>query len=754
MATRMSEDRPLDSAIRPAWWQSPWLGVLLVVLAAACLRYPGLETLPPGFNFDEGGEGVAALDVVQGQLRLWWPIGGGKEPLMAYLSQPFLRLFGQTRLALRLYSASLGVIAAAGCFWLGWETFGHRQRSLFIPLVAGLGLATAFWHVAYSRIAFRALAMPAVEALALAWLWRALNTRRSRDFIGAGALIGLGAYTYLAGRFVPVGLALFFLLEAILAWRQRRRSLLLREWRHLLLTVLAALVVFLPLAVFFLTNPGSFVERAGSVSIFSADWNHGDFWGTLARTTWTTVGAWAGLTGDPNPLANLPGKPMLALPLAPLFWLGLLVCLGQVVFLRGESPENVGLRARPTGGATLAKVAGLFVPSSPAPPLPVFWERGMGGEGRSLDTAAYLFPLCLWPVMLLPGILAPEGAPHHLRLIGTAPLTYLLVGIGLDWLLGVISSALTETRSATVSGWLQSLLQHSPAWLASVGLPVVLFLGVGAATASTYTGRWAALPDLYMAFDVYAVELAGTMAADLDADAAYVIPMDQRAAHEARHYSLDYLYAGERPYTYLPVDETDAADILTQAAAGYSQLKVVRWTQDKHAAADERELVTFLLVSAGARLVDDVEFPVYHIETWQLPSTETGFRLPTADLPVDADFDDLLQLRAAGVQSLGDQVAVVLQWAPLASMDVDYKVSLRLTAADGARVAQVDRFLRHNWHQGTSLWPAEVVNEYYLLPVPGPGAYQVSAVVYHPDTLAPLVAGGLAEAPVSSVEVW
>ena len=374
-------------------------------------------------------------------------------------------------------------------------------------------------------------------------------------------------------------------------------------------------------------------------------------------------------------------------------------------------------------------------------------------ESQGLLGAAYLFPLCLWPVMLLPGILAPEGAPHHLRLIGTAPLTYLLVGIGLSWLLGWISRMLEKVRPGTFLGRLDKPVRRLPAWMASIGLPLVLFAGVGAATAFTYTGRWAKQPDLYMAFDVYAQELAEYMTADPDAGAAYVIPMDQRAAHEARHYSLDYLYLGERPFTYLPVDETTAAGILTQAAAGYDRLKLVRWTQDKHAAADERELVTFLLVTAGARLVDDIDFPVYHIETWQLPSSETNFRLPVADRPVEVNFDGRLQLRAAGLSPAGDQVAVVLNWAPLAPMDTDYKASLRLTAADGTRVAQVDRFLRHNWHQGTSLWPAEAVNEYYLLPAPAPGAYQVSVVVYHPDTLAPLVAGGLAEMPVGTVEV-
>jgi hypothetical protein len=96
---------------------------------------------------------------------------------------------------------------------------------------------------------------------------------------------------------------------------------------------------------------------------------------------------------------------------------------------------------------------------------------------------------------------------------------------------------------------------------------------------------------------------------------------------------------------------------------------------------------------------------------------------------------------------------VAVRWAPLAAMDVDYKASLRLVAADGQVVVQKDRFLLHNWHQGTHLWPPETVNEYYLLAPAPPGEYQVRVVVYHPETLAPLPAGDRAEVVLGTVQV-
>jgi hypothetical protein len=760
------------------WRKSPWAGLLLVVVVAALLRYPALDWLPPGLNFDEGGEGVAALDVSHGVYRLWWPIGGGKEPLMAYLVQPLFWLFGPTRLALRLYTATLGLIAVAGTYWLAWEVSqianlpgppgltpqvraagaGKSQISparaaqpgranlkspislptpysllptssySLLPLLAGLGLATAFWHVAYSRIAFRALAMPAVEALALAWLWRALRTAeggsgRWYHFAGAGLFIGLGPYTYMAARFVPVALALFFVAEALLARLRHERPLLIRHWHGLALSAAVALLVFAPLAVFFALHPEAFVERAGSVSIFNPTWNQGDVGGALLRTTLTTLGTFAGLTGDPNPIANLPGRPMLDWLLIPFFWLGVAVSVWSVVRYAANRP--------------------------------------------SVSARAYLFLLCLWPVMLLPGILAPEGAPHHLRIIGTAPVTYLFVALGLEQIANIkyqipnikrqTSNVKSQTanrrppadRESPISNF-QPAISNLQSLLSAI--PLLLLLVVGLVTARDYFVRWARLPELAMAYDVYAVELAGQMAANPDPAAAYVIPMDQRAGHEARHYSLDFLYRGSTPYYYLPVDEPQVAAQLTQAAAGHTTLRVVRWLQDKHVAADEREVATFLLATT-ARLVGEKTYPVYRVETWALPSAQTAFALPAIQTPVGATLGGVLRLEAADVSVSGATVAVAVRWVPLEAMDVDYKASLRLVAADGKVAVQKDRVLLHNWHQGTHLWPPETVNEYYLLAPAPPGEYQVRVVVYHPETLAPLPAGDRAEVVLGTVQV-
>ncbi|RME45272.1 MAG: hypothetical protein D6796_10710, partial [Caldilineae bacterium] len=303
--------------------------MLLALGVAIAFRFPRLDSLPPGLNFDEGGEGIAALDVTRGVLRLWWPIGGGKEPLMAYMVQPLFALFGPTRLALRLYAALWGVATVLATYFLAAQLFPPRRKddplAPLLPAAAALGLATAFWHVAYSRIAFRAISNPAVEALALGFLWRGLRTGRRRDFVLAGICTGGLIYTYQAGRFVPLAIALFFGVESLRAWRAGVRPLLVRRWRGLATMVGAAAVVFLPAALFFLQHPAVFVERGRAASIFNPAMNHGDLWGTLWHTTLTTLGTFLSLTGDPNSLGNIPGKPELSPLLAALFVLGVIL---------------------------------------------------------------------------------------------------------------------------------------------------------------------------------------------------------------------------------------------------------------------------------------------------------------------------------------------------------------------------------------------------------------------------------------------
>ncbi|MFN8456233.1 MAG: hypothetical protein U0401_16455 [Anaerolineae bacterium] len=274
------------------------------------------------------------------------------------------------------------------------------------------------------------------------------------------------------------------------------------------------------------------------------------------------------------------------------------------------------------------------------------------------------------------------------------------------------------------------------------------------------------------------MHLAGDIA-HTPSGAAYALPMDLRAGDEARHYTLDYLLrfappssppplllasANPPPFHYLPVDEHTVASLLTQAAQGKTELRVVRWTEDKHREADAKEIITYLLETT-ARRIGQAEFPVYTVETYTLPTTHTIFTLPPITQPLPVNFvvpetgQAVLRLEATFMPTASARsqwLPLAMTLTPLAPMSTDYKASLRLTASTGERVSQKDRVLLHNYHQGTSLWPAEMVNEYYLLPLPPdipPGDYTVTLLIYQPDTLAPLLVNNSPELPLGQVRL-
>jgi hypothetical protein len=765
------------------------LPILLILLVATFLRFHQLPSLPPGLNFDEAGNGVAAVDILNGSPRIWWRIGGGKEPFWPHIIALSTLLLGPIPLALRFPAAIIGILSVASVYPLMKSLFRRRQAYI-IALLTMLGLALSDWHLHFSRLGFRAILLPLLSTLAFYFLWRNFTAPhrvsgfrlqvagfdiRVTGCTLAALLMALAIYSYLAARFLPLVLILFFSLAWLIHHFQLRRTqtkhshttndqLRTPNYHPFIVRLFAPLFLgLIPLMFYFAFNPTDFTARSTTVSIFNPAWHNGDLIGTGWRTLVLTLGSYLGLGGDPNPLVNLPRQPILPPVLAPFFILGIATSLYRIIY-PGSSvltpPLRLGHTPRPRPSPTPNS------PNSANSSLPV------------AHSSAHLFLVCWWSVMLLPAILAPEGAPHHLRLLGTIIPTYALVALGFVSATHFLARLLSHTSRLTY-------LPPATGYL----LPAICYLLLGLQTYTNYFTHWPHSVDFTLPFDLYATRLAADIA-QTPPNITYVLPMDIRAGIEARHYTLDYLltpYQSPIPapsrgaetndqlptpstqapnllYTYLPVDEHNAETWLTQAAGGKEELRIVRWTADKHREADAKEIVTYLLETT-AHHVGHESLPVHDVETYSLvhksksPGGSRTFTLPPISHPIGANFDGLLRLDAAFVPtsiSPGDWLTIALTLTPLAPMETDFKASVRLLSPAGDRLSQKDRTLMHNFHQGTSLWPVESVNEYYLLSTPPdipPGDYPVVVIIYRPDTLAPLVADGLVEVPLGTVKI-
>ncbi|MDW8252412.1 MAG: glycosyltransferase family 39 protein [Chloroflexota bacterium] len=338
----------------------------VILLAAFAARVLWLPELPPGLGRDEAYYAVDAASVLREGPRVYYAGNGGREGLFMALAAPFIAAAGHDPFALRLPAAFAGVVFVAALFAFARRLF--RRDAL--ALVAAAFAAGAVWLIVENRIGWRLNLFAPLLAIAGYWFWRALETRRTGDWLAAGAAFGLAQYSYSAVRALPPVIPGYLVLLALvgrspqLLWERRR------EW---LAFALAAAAVAMPLALYVVTNPGVFFER--QLALMTND-------GRLAGGH-GYVGRLAGmlrmffLEGVSSPLQSYPGDPAFT----------------------------------PVGGA-------LFV-------------GGLAVALRRLREPAFQFILLWLAVFTLAAALPRDAAPHFIHGAGVLPVLFLFPALGL-----------------------------------------------------------------------------------------------------------------------------------------------------------------------------------------------------------------------------------------------------------------------------------------------------------------------------------
>ena len=196
--------------------------LLALAVVALFLRLHRLHEVAPGLKFDEGWNGIYALQVLQGEHALTF---GDKDGLGIYLIALATNFLGRTPLALRLPTALASASTVFVVFWLGRLLFGldergreTRRRGLVVGGVASGLLAVSLGQTILGRTSYRGSFLPLFLALCLALLWWGWTRRRWWAIVLAGACAGLLPYTYYPARFVPF-LFLFFGTSFLLPFR-------------------------------------------------------------------------------------------------------------------------------------------------------------------------------------------------------------------------------------------------------------------------------------------------------------------------------------------------------------------------------------------------------------------------------------------------------------------------------------------------------------------------------------------------------
>ncbi|MCX7626344.1 MAG: glycosyltransferase family 39 protein [Candidatus Sumerlaeaceae bacterium] len=307
--------------------------LFFIVAVALALRLWKLNEIPPGLWYDEALYCLNALSIRPAH----WPIffmlhGHPVEPLYVYSLAIAFSLFGAEVIVARTVSALWGTAAVALFYPVARRLVGERWA-----LAGCLVYAVFRWPLHFSRTIFRALTPPVFVLLVVLFFLRWRRRRRMSDAILCGAFLGVGMYTYISFRLVPI---LFVLWIAWLFWRGELVGR--RDGKAIGAIAVTALLVFAPLAVDFLKYPEHFSGRLDEVSMFhdrveipagdgrsqiklvSKPW--GEILRGLAKNAVDVAGVWT-FRGDHVGRHNLPYAPVFDWVSGIVFYLGIAASL-------------------------------------------------------------------------------------------------------------------------------------------------------------------------------------------------------------------------------------------------------------------------------------------------------------------------------------------------------------------------------------------------------------------------------------------
>jgi 4-amino-4-deoxy-L-arabinose transferase-like glycosyltransferase len=201
---------------------TPSLFLAAVLVLAAGARMIAIESVPPGFWFDESAVAVNAALIAEAGVDQYgepWPLffralDDYKEPLFLYSVALSVRLLGRSVASARLPAALWGVLGVLVAYFLGREVIGSGAGGTWTAAF----VAVTPWHIHFSRWSEQAIVLTVVYSAAVLFMIRLVRRRTAADGVAAGLFLAAGFYAYSPAKLlVAASLAAFLLF----AWRRR-----------------------------------------------------------------------------------------------------------------------------------------------------------------------------------------------------------------------------------------------------------------------------------------------------------------------------------------------------------------------------------------------------------------------------------------------------------------------------------------------------------------------------------------------------
>ncbi len=341
--------------------------LFLILGIAIFFRFWNISDSPPGLYPDEAVNGNDALKTLKNKFQLFYEHNNGREGLFIWLISLSFQLFKPSITTLRLPSIIIGILTTLGLYLFTKELFFKNKNKEKIALLASFLLSVSFWHVNFSRIAFRGILVPFLLTFSFYFLLKAFRENKVGKSILAGIFYGLGFYSY-----SPFYLSIIILFSILFFYWKNKKNLK----RFLKISIANLLTIFLtalPMGILLLTKPEKILNRGAQVSVFKTQSPIME----LFKSLFLHLGMF-NIFGDQNWRHNIATKPQLS-------WIvGLFFLIGFFFLIKNLKKNK-----------TKEKII-------------IIW----------------------FFAMLLPGILTSQGCPHALRTIGIVPAVYIISALG------------------------------------------------------------------------------------------------------------------------------------------------------------------------------------------------------------------------------------------------------------------------------------------------------------------------------------
>jgi len=296
----------------------PILLFALFVFIGFLVRGLNTAQIPHVLSGDEADSGLGSVDFIQGKKNNIFSVGWYSFPALFYFLQSIsIRLIGQNTEALRLFSALSGALTVGVIYLLARTMFDE-----WTGLAAAIFITGFHFHINFSRIGLNNIWDGLWFALTLGLLWQSWRSERRSYFLWAGLAMGFSQYFYVSARMIPVIAIAWITLVSLLDFAHFKRV-----WINFAFTFFVALIVYLPLGLFFLNYPAEFMSPLNRVSIFGR-WME-DTIRITGKSFWALIleqlsAGFRGFAHTPLRVWYEPGTPLLRPYAAIAFFMGLI----------------------------------------------------------------------------------------------------------------------------------------------------------------------------------------------------------------------------------------------------------------------------------------------------------------------------------------------------------------------------------------------------------------------------------------------